>query len=83
MQTNARSSITLPREELPRVVRLRRRVGARSKVAVVRQALRLLEETVDRAALRQAFREASLATRGSLDAELRELDHLAGEGVDE
>jgi Arc/MetJ-type ribon-helix-helix transcriptional regulator len=83
MQTNAPSSITLPREELPRVVRLRRRVGARSKVAVVRQALRLLEETVDRAALRQAFREASLATRGSLDAELRELDHLAGEGVDE
>ena len=83
MQTNARSTITLPREELRLVERLRKRVGAKTKVAVVRRALRLLEETTNREALRQAYREASVATREALSAELAELDHLAGEGLGE
>ena len=81
MQTNARSTITLPREELRLVERLRKRVGAKTKVAVVRRALRLLEETTNREALRRAYREASVATREALSAELAELDHLAGEGL--
>jgi len=83
MQSNARSTITLPHEELRLVERLQKRVGAPSKVAVVRQALRLLEETTDREALRRAFREASAATRDGLVEELAELDHLTGEGLDE
>ncbi|MBI4704382.1 MAG: hypothetical protein HY744_25030 [Deltaproteobacteria bacterium] len=83
MQTNARSTITLPREELRLVERLRKRVGARSKVAVVRQALCLLAEATDREALRRAYREASLATRDAASAELANLDHLAAEGIDE
>lgn len=83
MKVSVRSSITLPAAELALVERLKRRVGARSNVAVVRRALHLLDETTDRAKLRRAYREASLATRASLEAELAELDHLAGEGLDE
>jgi hypothetical protein len=45
--------------------------------------LKLLKESTDRASLRAAYRQASLATRASLGAELSELDHLAGEGLDE
>jgi len=51
-------------------------------VAVVRAGLRLLEETTDREALRQSFRDASLAARGSSDRDLADLDHLASEGID-
>ena len=83
MKLNARSSITLPAEEVALVNRLRRRVGARSNVAVVRRALRLLEEVTDRERLRQAYRQASLATRSSLELELSELDHLTAEGIDD
>lgn len=83
MKANARSSITLPAEEVALVNRLRRRVGAKSNVAVVRRALRLLEEVTDRERLRQAYREASVATRPSLEQELAELDHLSGEGIDD
>jgi Arc/MetJ-type ribon-helix-helix transcriptional regulator len=83
MKMNARSSITLPRQELALVERLKRRTGDKSNVAVVRRALRLLQETTERERLREAFRTASLATRVSTEAELRELDHLTAEGLDE
>ena len=83
MKSNTKSSITLPPNELKLVVSLQARLKARSKVEVVRRGLRLLQETTDREALREAYRKASLATRKSLAREIRELDTLAGEGLDE
>ena len=82
MKTNTKSSITLPPEELKLVVALQARLKAKSKVEVVRRGLRLLQESTDRETLREAYRRASLSTRASLDAELKELDHLASEGLD-
>ena len=83
MTSNAKSSITLPAAELRVVEKLRGRLRAKSKVEVVRRALRLLEETTDRELLRTAYRQASLATRDTTKQELAELDHLVGEGLDE
>ncbi len=83
MKVNARSTITLPRDELVRIERLKRRVGAKTNIGVVRNALRLLEEIMDRERLRSAYREASRATRSGLHGELKELDHLAAEGLDD
>jgi Arc/MetJ-type ribon-helix-helix transcriptional regulator len=80
---NARSSITLPPEELKLVLDLQARLKAKSKVEVVRRGLRLLKETTDRESLRESYRRASLATRASLASEMDELDHLAAEGLDE
>ena len=82
MKLNARTSITLPAEDVALIERLKHRVGAKTKVAVVRRALRLLETTTDRDQLRSAYREASNATRESLAHEMADLDHLAGEGLD-
>lgn len=81
MKSHTKSSITLPPDELRLVVALQARLKARSKVEVVRRGLRLLQETTDREALRKGYRAASLATRRSLAAELRELDGLADEGL--
>lgn len=81
MKSNTKSSITLPPEELRLVVALQARLKAKTKVEVVRRGLRLLKESTDRESLRQAYREASAATRASMDAELAELDHLASEGL--
>jgi hypothetical protein len=81
MESNTKSSITLPREELRMVVALQARLKARSKVEVVRRGLRLLRDATEREALREAYRQASKATRASLKADLRELDHLAAEGL--
>jgi Arc/MetJ-type ribon-helix-helix transcriptional regulator len=83
MKMNARSSITLPPEELKLVLDLQARLKAKSKVEVVRRGLRLLKETTDRESLRESYRRASLATRASLASEMDELDHLAAEGLDE
>lgn len=81
MKSNTKSSITLPPEEFRLVVALQAQLKAKTKVEVVRRGLRLLKESTDRESLRQAYREASAATRASLDAELAELDHLASEGL--
>jgi Arc/MetJ-type ribon-helix-helix transcriptional regulator len=81
MKSNTKSSITLPAEELRLVVALQAKLKARSKVEVVRRGLRLLKESTDRESLRQAYRQASAATRPSVEAELSELDHLAPEGL--
>lgn len=83
MKSNTKSSITLPPEELRMVLALQATLKAKSKVEVVRRGLRLLRDVTEREALREAYRRASRATRGSLARELRELDHLAGEGLSE
>ena len=82
MKSNTKSSITLPAGELRLVVALQAKLKARSKVKVVRRGLRLLKESTDRDTLRQAYRQASTATRASVDSELRELDHLSSEGLE-
>jgi Arc/MetJ-type ribon-helix-helix transcriptional regulator len=83
MKSNTKSSITLPPAELKLVVSLQARLKARSKVEVVRRGLRMLEETTNRERLREAYRRASLATRRSTAEEMKELDALAGEGLEE
>lgn len=83
MRRNTKSSITLPPKELRLVLALKAKLGAGSNVEVVRRGLRMLEEATDRESLRESYRQASLATRKSLAKELPELDHLAGEGLDE
>ena len=82
MKANTKSSITLPPAEFRRVRALKSRLKLKSNVEVVRQGLRLLEETTEREALRDAYRTASMATRKHARTELAELDHLAGEGLD-
>jgi hypothetical protein len=81
MKSNTKSSITLPPQELRLVLALQARLKARSKVEVVRRGLRLLRDVTEREALREAYRDASRATRASIAEELRELDHLADEGL--
>lgn len=82
MKSNAKSSITLPAEELKTVEVLRKKLKLRTKVEVVRRGLRLLRQMTEREELRQAYREASLAVRKSMAQELQELDHLAGETME-
>ena len=83
MKINTKSSITLPAEEVRVVEQLRKRLRVHTKVEVIRRALRLLQETTDRAALRRAFQEASIACRESTRKEIEELDALTSEGLDE
>ena len=83
MKINAKSSITLPADELKLVLLLQARLKAKSKVEVVRRGLRLLNEVTERESLREAYRRASRATRDSLTHEIKELDPLASEGLDE
>jgi len=83
MKANTKSSITLPPEELRMVLALKAKLKAKSKVEVVRRGLRLLHDVSERAALREAYRQASRATRASLAQELSELDHLSAEGLSE
>ena len=82
MKTNTKSSITLPAHELRLVKSLKARLRLKSNVEVVRKGLLLLQQTTDRAALKEAYRKASLAARTATRAEVDALDHLAGEGLD-
>jgi Arc/MetJ-type ribon-helix-helix transcriptional regulator len=82
MKSNTKSSVTLPAAELKLVRELRSRLKAKSNVEVIRRGLRLLQETTERRALREAYRAASRATRRSSAEMVRELDHLADEGLD-
>ena len=82
MKSNTKSSITLPPEELKLVVSLQAQLKAKSKVEVVRRGLRLLQETTERERMREAYRRASLATRGSLTEALKELEPLVRDGLD-
>lgn len=82
MKSHVKSSITLPPAEVRLVQSLKVRLKLKSNVDVVRRGLLLLQETTERQALRDAYREASRATRASVIREIDELDHLAGEGLD-
>ncbi len=82
MKSNTKSSITLPAHELRLVQSLKARLRLKSNVEVVRKGLLLLQQTTDRAALKEAYRKASLAARTAARAEVDALDHLAGEGLD-
>ncbi len=83
MRSNTKSSITLPAQELRLVLSLQAKLKARTKVEVVRRGLRLLSEVTDREQLREAYRSASLATRADAARELRELDGVTADGLDE
>jgi len=61
---------------------LRRRLKLRTNVEVVRRALRLLADATERQALKEAYRQASMAARGTTAAQIEDLDHLAAEGLD-
>jgi hypothetical protein len=82
MKNNTKSSITLPVEELALVLKLQKTLKIKTKVEVVRKGLKLLEEHTDRKELRKAFLKASEQVRASLKEELKNLDHLSGEGLD-
>jgi len=83
MKSDTKSSITLPPNELKLVLSLQAKLGAKSKVEVVRRGLRLLQEATNREALRRAYRAASIATRASVSEEIAELDPLVAEGLDQ
>ena len=82
MTINTKSSVTLPQEELRLVQALKTRLKLKSNVEVIRRGLRLLHETTERQALKEAYRTASRATQRSTKEAIEELDHLAGEGLD-
>lgn len=82
MKADTKSSVTLPRETFAIVTKLRRQLGAKSNVEVVRQGLYLLKERADRDALRAEYRKAALALREGTKLELNELDPLVGEGLE-
>jgi hypothetical protein len=83
MKSNAKSSITLPHDELVLVTKLKKRLGVKTNVEVIRRSLHLLRDTTERAALRKAYVEAANAVRETTASELEELDSLAFEGLDE
>lgn len=82
MKSNAKSSVTLPRDELLLVQSLKARLKLKSNVEVIRRGLRLLHETTERRVLREAYREASRATRRSTREAVDAMDHLVDEGLD-
>ncbi len=83
MKQNTKSSITLPTGELQLVKKLKARLRLKSNVDVVRTGLRLLEERTDREELREAYRQASRATRRTNATEGKDLDDaLVAEGLD-
>ena len=77
-----KSSITLPPLELKLVNELKKYLGAKSKVAVIRKGLTLLKERADRANLRQQYVKASRATRNQIVAESQEWGELGDEGIE-
>ncbi len=72
----------MPAGELKLVHSLKARLKLKSNVEVIRRGLQLLHETTERQALKEAYRVASRATRQSATEEIRDWDHLAGEGLD-
>ena len=83
MKSHTKSSITLPPAELRLVMSLMKRLGASSKVDVVRRGLSLLDETTQRNELRKAYALASAQVRKGAEKDLRDLDSLAAEGLDD
>lgn len=83
MKSNTKSSITLPPSELCLVNDLMKTLKAKSKVEVIRRGLTLLKEATERKSLRESFEKASIATRGTIETELGELDSVSDEGIGE
>lgn len=81
MKKNTKSSITLPKDEALLVDNLKKRLGVKTRVEVIRQCLSLMKEKTDRDLLRQQYHEASLAVREASALEVAELDQLASEGL--
>ncbi len=79
----SKSSITLPVKELALVEGLRRKLKAKSKVEVVRRGLLMLRDSVERDAIRAKYQHAARAVRQSTLEEVRELDALSSEGLDD
>lgn len=82
MKSNTKSSVTLPAEEIRLVQSLKTRLKLKSNVDVIRRGLRLLAETTERHAMRDAYRAASRATRASTSEAVRALDPLIDEGLE-
>ncbi len=82
MKSNAKSSVTLPAEEIELVLTLKKRLRLKSNVEVVRRGLHLLRETTDRNELRKAYRRASETVRVENAVDMESLDELTGEGLD-
>ena len=82
MKSNTKSSVTLPYEELQLVNRLKKRLGAKTNVEVIRRGLHLLRDTTEREALRRAYARAARDVRATTESELAELDHLSSEGLE-
>ena len=80
---SAKSSFTLAPAEHAQVKRLRRLIKARSNTEVIRRSLNLLEESLSREGLRRQFREAAARVKSSTLEELRELDGLVTDGLDD
>lgn len=72
----------VPYEEVQLVNRLKKRLGAKSNVEVIRRGLYLLRDTTEREALRQSYARAARDVRAITASELAELDHLSSEGLD-
>jgi hypothetical protein len=80
---SAKSSFTLAPAEHAQVKRLRRLLKARSNAEVIRRSLKMLEESLSREQLRRQFHEAAARVRSSTLEELRELDGVVGDGLDD
>jgi predicted RNA-binding protein len=76
-----KSSFTLAPAEHARVKRLRRLLKARSNAEVIRQSLKLLEESLTREELRRQFVEAAARVKSSTVKEMRELDGVIADGL--
>lgn len=83
MRTNTKSSITLPPKELKLVLFLQKQLQAKSKVEVIRRGLQKLKEEMDRTLLAKLYSQASKEIRLATKEELKELDQLANEGLEE
>ena len=79
----AKSSFTLSAAEHAQVRRLRKMLNARSNTEVIRRSLKVLEEQLSREELRRQFRAAAASVRSSTVGELRELEPLINDGLDD
>jgi hypothetical protein len=79
----AKSSFTLAPAEHAQVKRLKRMLRARSNTEVIRRSLTLLEESLSREALRAQFREAVERVRQSTPEEIKDLEGVVADGLDD
>ena len=78
-----KSSITLPPRELEVVKKLKRQMQAKTYVEVIRTGLILLEDSMDRKALKENYRLAADRLRLSTLDEIADLEALGQDGLEE